>query len=206
MKIAFIHIVRTGGSSCNGHLMRDLPSRGYSVHNSWKTMNRDYDPDELREIAHKKGDVYVHNHAKSWTEPMVDFYHDLGWIFFTFIRPIGDQLCSMYWFKEQDWASDLDSWLRLALTDPSLRRHYEVPTFWHKINQVWHYGDMSSFLLANFDLAINEELHIYKTKNLGYTEHRRRGEISDETDVLIKQSKAHDRYRDVARQALTRWL
>jgi hypothetical protein len=207
-KLAFIHIVRTGGGSVNSHLMNQLPKIGYEIFNSWKTMDRDYSDDELIEISKTKGKVYVHNHSMCWSQNVVDIFHEKGWKFFTFIRPLGDQLCSLHFFKDRFFigqtstAENLDYWLNIALFDNSWMLKYQIPDYWQQIDQIWRYGDIDNFLWTNFKINIEEDIHIHKTENKGYNFYRKFGFISEQTDSFIEKSDLNKRYYDACRLSL----
>jgi hypothetical protein len=118
-KIAFVHLMRTGGVTACVVLDRVL-RQSHRIRTSWaEGLERDWTADEIDRFAACEEPVFVHNHVASWTPHQIVTYRRAGFFLFSFLRPVGDQLCSLYhWLRQREpleMSLSLDAFLQLQL-------------------------------------------------------------------------------------------
>jgi len=103
MKIAFVHIMKTGGSTVTNVLNKTAfrPHRYLQIDPECQREN-DWSDQELRGFLSWNTDrLYVHNHAKNWEMDTISEYVKQGWFTFSFYRHPGDQWCSFYFWSQE---------------------------------------------------------------------------------------------------------
>lgn len=211
MRIASVHIMRTGGTFANTYLssvMRD----GWNVRISWfEGLQRDWTDEEIRGFAGVEGRVYVHNHVKNWPRSLVEEYQKAGFFVFSFVRPIGDQLCSLYhWLSARDGnpsATLLDEFISRQISRDTCMgidyTHWEIPQYWPILDYV------APFSIEAFSQFVEDTLGLPWQPNpratvrancsdsRGYAHYCQTGQISESTQRAILESRFHQRFESV---------
>ena len=100
-RAAHVHIMRTGGTWFWGHLAESIEVHQARICDSWRDLyGRDWTAEEMHAFCERPGQQLVHNHVVSWDRDLVHCFQQSGHFVFAFVRPLGDQLCSLYaWAK-----------------------------------------------------------------------------------------------------------
>jgi hypothetical protein len=214
-QIAQLHVMRTAGTTVSAYLCHALSRRGYRVCNSWfDGLERDWTVDELTEMAHFDAPIYVHNHVRHWTAELVDLYRRRGFLLFTFVRPLGDQLCSLYyWARCHDPEAvqvDLDTFIRRQLRGETLAdfdfRDWMIPEYWRRLSFAGVFSEESFKRFLGSQVRIDWEPEsmwaqpINRTENPGYEHCCEQGMVSPPTQRLIASSEFQKRFEAVARR------
>ena len=222
MKIAFVHLMKTAGTTVNEHLCsKVLWKRNYHIDNSWRFRDSDWNPSELDWINHaypQGSRVYVHNHGAGWPDSVLRQFVANDWFTFAFSRHPGDQWCSFYhWSREQgdSFASishdfDLNDFLQLVWGDrPSdkalafgvddLHRNLDLPECWQDMGYVGLFNNKSyrAFLSDYFNIRSWLIRPTNPSRNRGYEVYRKNGKISDATHQLLLNSKRWQDYQSL---------
>ncbi|MDG1874389.1 MAG: hypothetical protein P8J27_10795 [Mariniblastus sp.] len=166
MKTAFIHIMKTAGSTVNFAMANNaLGHQSYLLLNAGIYRDSDWTDEELREfLTWKNHRTYVHNHATNWSIETIKKYNAQNWLTFSFYRHPGDQWCSFYyWARESKqlnqkkpsadqslpivWKYSLDEFLYFAWANEGekvpdldafldLRRNLDLPKCWPELGYV----------------------------------------------------------------------
>jgi hypothetical protein len=147
MKLAFVHIMKTGGTTVNNALGSIANRHGYRLN----TPAANFEPEAIAEIANgPEWNQYLHAHADSWTEDIADEFIDNGWRLVTFIRNPPDVLASMWRYAitvdaiEGDFP--FDRYLNERFDDQE-DPCWRIPEWWEKIHDVHAFSEAS---LAEF--------------------------------------------------------
>lgn len=223
-KIAFVHLMRTGGTSLSAELRRTLMLT-HRVCDSWfQGFGRDWTAQEMRNFAASREPIFVHNHVVNWNAGLVQSFREAGFFVFGLVRPVGDQLCSLYHlFRRREPDVDvgtLDEFLQAQLRGESIldigHRDWAVPEWWRSI-QPWGCLVRPSASSAEDDsrrelwqvrlpfaaqLGLSGFIDRFECRNasanLGFNFYLREGQITAETAELLKRSDYQRRYREVA--------
>jgi hypothetical protein len=198
-KIAFIHIVRTGGTFFNAYFHGQLGNR-FKVHDSWRDgLRRDWSEQELLSFVDMDS-VYVHNHVINWPLNVVEMYLKRGWFLFTFVRHPGDQLCSYYFYFDEGERRDisgLDGFIRNSLKQPP--EDMLLPDYWKSLNFVAEFNqqNLHFFLSEYFGCPFIANEKVNTSENLGWQYYCEQGVISQDTQDLLYRSPVWKRYEEV---------
>jgi hypothetical protein len=207
-RVAFVHVMKTAGSFVNRHMSSALRDRGYRTFNSWAEMGRDFTLEELegfRGQGHER--AYVHNHAGGWDEATVRRYQDSGWFVFSFARPPGERWCSFYhWAQGRKAVSGqtLDDFLRQAFSGKMTAQRYanlDIPEYWERLDFVAPFSNsaFAVFLDRHFGIEFHAEAArpVNVSGNPGYEKCLESGQISAETDRLVRASRQFEIYEAI---------
>ena len=212
-KIALFHIMRTGGTTLTKFLSRKLAPTHW-VLNSWaENRERDWTEDELHNFLSLRGNVFVHNHVRGWSKELAHAYLDAGFVLISVVRPIGDQLCSLYFWGQKHtpdvMTCSLDEFLRLQLQGENFagmdHTHWEIPAWWELIDVI------QPLTPDGLRSLLSESLHIPDVEamigsrentsaNSGFESAVLSGLISDETITLLTTSVYEQRYQEILRR------
>lgn len=226
-RIAFVHLMRTGGTFLCAELRRSL-MLSHRVCDSWfQGFGRDWSAHEMHEFAASWEPIFVHNHVVNWNADLVDAYRDSGFFVFALVRPVGDQLCSLYHlFRRREPDLDigtLDEFLQAQLRGESILdidyRDWSVPLWWRNIECWGCLVDAAAATASSADENSRRELWQDRlpfaaqlglsgsidrlgcrnaSASLGFDYYLREGQITAETAELLQQSEFQQRYREVA--------
>ncbi|HUG67907.1 MAG TPA: hypothetical protein VMM76_09145, partial [Pirellulaceae bacterium] len=177
-------------------------------------LERDWTVDELAEMAHVDAPIYVHNHVRHWTADLVELYRRRGFLLFTFVRPVGDQLCSLYYWVRRHCPEamqmDLDTFLRRQLRGETIAdfdfRDWMVPEYWDRLGFACVFSKESFMRFLSSEVRIDWEPEskwaqpCNVTENPGYGLCCRRGVVSPMTQRLIASSRFQKRYETIAQR------
>lgn len=221
MKTAFIHLMKSAGSTVNAHLCSKVLWRAYfRIENSWESRESDWTRDELEEFADTKEDkIYVHSHGAAWQDDILQRYIHNDWFTFCFYRHPGDQWCSFYyWCRDVMGSSfpsvahdyELDEFLRLAWSPSiedaelnaafqNLRDNLDLPNRWRELSYVAIFSpEVFKKFLKKYFRSRSWHLRANNTSpNRGYEFYRSQGLISDETHKLLIHSNRMDDYQEL---------
>jgi hypothetical protein len=207
-RLAFVHIMRTGGDYVNTCLCQLLGDE-YQLQQSWLDgLERDWTRRELVAFAELEGPVFVHNHVVNWDVECIEIYKRAGFFLFTFVRDVGDQLCSLYfWMKERDGIPadlSLDEFIRLQVSRIEISdidyRHWEIPPYWRKLDDVAVFSEVAlarfveGTLGSHWDSHVALTAHRNESQNLGYCHYCGTGQIDAETQRLVNESDSRRRF------------
>lgn len=200
-KIAFVHIMKTGGSSISTVFRESLPQGLFF--NSWdRGLDRDWTASEMEEIAELPQGV-IHNHVTNWSEPMVDFYLKNGWCFMANFRHVGDQLCSLHhWLystKPHLPYVEMDEYIAKQVLKQRTPHCYgyqdwQIPKWWRKIHSFEEISDAFVQKLATQLKSDKPPVRKNVGGNFGFDHYIQSGRISQTTHDLIMKSEFWDRY------------
>ena len=171
-------------------------------------LERDWTRQELLAFAQLKGPVFVHNHVVNWDLKSLETYKRGGFFLFTFVRDVGDQLCSLYfWLKQRDASSSqvtLDQFIRLQISGGQISgidyRHWEIPTYWPKLDYVAVFSRealvrfVEETLGSHWDSNATLVGHRNESQNRGYCHYCGTGQIDAETQRLVAKSDFQRRF------------
>lgn len=213
-RVAHVHLMRTGGTWLNDVVASNWPYP-HGFHNSWAEMlGRDWNRDEMMEFLNQPGDVYIHNHLVSWTSELRAAYQRAGFSLFALVRPIGEQLCSLYAFLSQRGADlrtlPVDEFVRGQLLCANHfgvnHQHWAIPAYWQELDFVAPFCRSAIDALFEKQLRIPDlecelwDIPLNSSASPGYEELCDIGVITDETQQILSESVWHRRYMDVLAQ------
>lgn len=193
MKLLFLHIVKTGGTTANNAFARVLRRRGYFMHVMDGAKANDFSPAQLEQIATAPGfDQYCHCHIGAMSEELHDLFRANGWFSVCFIRNLGDLLCSLFHYTKQ-LNGDADKRTLAEFINerlgapPADDPFWQLPPWHGKIScvRIFSAGRLRSFLR----IYLNEENAKVRQLNAsgspGFGHHCATGDISPETCARI---------------------
>ena len=188
-KLAFLHSPKTAGTFVRvymSHLFRingweDSLYDGHGAHGPYGQKWRDFSYNEFTEIADrekgKERPAFLHSHSNSYTSGIFFRLKRENWKTFTFIRSLGDTLCSYFFYMQEfekypkgpqimplrdEWnlvhwgvprsvieKLTLDEFITIAVNRKQWRT---VPPFWAKVDYVLPYNN------ENFAMILKETL------------------------------------------------
>jgi len=207
-RLAFVHIMRTAGTFVNGFLPRILGS-DYEIRNSWNDgLERDWTKTEILAFSEFEGPLFVHNHVVSWDVESVETYKRAGFFLFTFVRDVGDQLCSLHFLlKKRNGIPDemsLDEFIRIQISAGQVAgidyRHWQIPPHWPALDYVavFSEGAFRRFVSDTLGLSLQPgadwQANRNASQNLGYGHYCTTGEISPDTQRFVAESHFQRRF------------
>jgi hypothetical protein len=188
MKLLFLHIVKTGGTTANNAFSRVLRRRRYFMHVMDGEKANDFSEAQLEQIATAPGfDQYCHCHIGAMSEDLHDLFRANGWFSVCFIRNPADLLCSLFHYTKKlrpDDARTIDEFIDERISAPeSEDAFWQLPPWHEKIScvRVFTAARLRSFL----NVYLNEENAKVRTLNpsgsLGFGHHCSTGEIKTST-------------------------
>lgn len=210
-RIAFIHLMRTGGVTVDA-ILRESLAPTHRVCQSWAAgIRRDWSQEEMLEFADFSGPLYVHNHVASWNSELIAKYRQRGFFLFALVRNVGDQLCSLYhWMKEQQPHVDLETLDAFVLSQ--LRgeswygidyQHWAIPYWWRALDTIQLLDEpglsgMLTRIIGNHEVDATAVVRKCNASiSQGFLHSRAVGEISETTSRLLSQSTFSRRFREV---------
>jgi hypothetical protein len=203
MKILFLHIVKTGGTTVNAALSNVARRRNYFLHIMDGERANDFTPAQLEQIATAPGfDQYAHAHIGAFDERLHSLFRENGWFTVCFIRNLGDLLCSLYFhskakaeFKE---GQTLDAFANELLdSDFNDDPNWRLPPWHSQISfvRIFSPSRLRSFLSAymNEDDAKIRHLNASEKGNFGH--HCATGDIAPATIAKIFKHEQSKLYR-----------
>jgi hypothetical protein len=216
-RIAQIHLMRTAGTTVSAYLGDVLSNSGYEVCNSWfDGLERDWTPCEMASFCDSNDSIFVHNHVRSWTRRLVDLYQACGFFVFAYVRPIGDQLSSLYcWARDRtqsDFKIGLDEFLQQQLRGEESSglsyRDWAIPEYWAQLDFVESFSQSSFRHLVQEALAQPWDCRSKwaqthnASDNPGYEYLCTRRLIGKETQLLLAESVYQQRFEAIRRRSL----
>jgi hypothetical protein len=209
--------MRTGGTFVNCYLSDLLSRSRYTVRISWfEGLERDWTEAEMRDFARGGDPTYVHNHVRNWDRPLLQLYHDAGFFIFSFIRPVGDQLCSLY-CRARDSGEDLDGitldgFIQSQVVGETCLdvsfRDWQVPDYWPLFDYIGLFSEVEVIRFLENELGLpwcpetEWAAPVNVTSNLGYRHYCQCGEIRPETQRLVACSVHQRRFEYVRDNAI----
>ena len=139
MKLAFVHLMRTGGSYAVGQ----LHACGLTPICAWSQgLSRDWTRGELLELLQTEQAGVIHNHSVGWDREAIAFAREHGWSIFAIARDPVDQLASLYHFWYGPGKAEpvgVDEFIRRQLDRSHAdcrTRVWEIPA-WHGLVDRW---------------------------------------------------------------------
>jgi hypothetical protein len=158
-KLAFIHIVRTGGTSILGMFSA---SPKYDVFDSWaQYLKRDWTSKEIIEFVKNdyKRNVLIHNHVVSWTHDQIEKLRLHKWHTFTIVRNPIHQLMSIY-NRFINTEITLESFIEKQINGEYCEgwnyQHWAIPSYWQEIDTIIMYQPSLVEKLNIFGIYENE--------------------------------------------------
>jgi len=205
MKLLFLHIVKTGGTTANNTFSRVFRRRRYFMHVMDGAQANDFTPAQLEQIATGPGfDQYCHCHIGAIDERLHDLFRANGWFTVCFIRNPGDLLCSLYHYTAKLNGGDkrtIDEFINERLENPpGDDPFWRLPTWHSKISFVRIFS--ASRLRSFLRVYLNEENAKVRTLNAsgshGFGHHCSNGDLKTST---IKKLLKHEQNRVYAAHA-----
>lgn len=202
MKVAFLHIPKTGGASVHTLLSTLLWRNGkYFLHpcaGGSPVWVRDYTDRELIQIAqNQEPKQYLQNHTP-WTQEAFSEFKKNNWFTFSFVRHPGDLMCSWYHFRQARYDEELHRSLEECLRGLFSRPlKWLIPDYWKEIDFIRELTETNMLDLVNNKLGLKYSgglMRANQSFNLGYDLYCRSGEISKETQQLIESHEQFRRY------------
>lgn len=203
MKLLFLHIVKTGGTTANAAFARVVRRRKYFVHVMDGEKANDFSRAQLEAIADGPGfDQYCHSHIGAFDQELHARFRSKGWFTVCFIRNLGDQLCSLFHYtKTLTGRSDnrtLDEFINERL-DPAGEqdRHWQLPDWHDEISflRIFSKSRLASFLRVYMNEDDPKIRHMNASGSRGFGHHCAVGDISPETITRLLNHKQNKLYR-----------
>ena len=191
-KLAFVHIVRTGGTAVMDMFHH---SKQFTIYNSWsRNMRRDWTTEELTQWLNIKSHerCLLHNHVFSWSLPLVKMARRKKWFVFTVVRDPVDQLVSLYNKFIYKTGVEFEAFVKYQINKNEGGwdyRHWEIPEYWPELNMIIMYkSQLSTELDARFGVKL---LPIYRNQS------PRRIAPSKQVISIIENSEFYQRFLEV---------
>ena len=207
-RIANIHIMRTAGTYVSARLCEILGSE-YDLRVSWFAgLDRDWSKAELVEFSRSEGPIFVHNHVVNWDLECVQAYRQAGFLLFTFVRDVGDQLCSLYFLmdsrKEIPPGLGLEEFIRIQVSGGRVSevdyRHWEIPAYWGLLDYAAVFTEAAFVLFVTGALGVpwlgdaDSGIDRNQSQNRGYRHYCQTGDIARQTQELVAGSEFQRRF------------
>ena len=219
MKLGFVHLMKTAGSSVNSYMKHKLLGQNlYWLEDPDKYGKTNWNREELLDFsATNKQRVYIHSHSGAWSADVIEEYVKQNWLLFSFYRHPGDQWCSFYYWargKGEQFQSiahqfELDDFLQRAWQTSdehqgfcNLRRQLDLPSWWRSLNYValFSRANFRQFIKRYFKRTVWTTPAKNRSKNQGYEYYRRKGIVSDATHQLLLDSQRYRDYQELAQR------
>lgn len=206
MKLLFLHIVKTGGTSANNAIARVCRQRKYFMHVMDGEKANDFSPAQLEQIAVAPGfDHYCHAHVGAFDQDLHALFRRNGWFTVCFIRNLGDLLCSLFCYSQKlrGGADDrtLDEYLNELLnSEPEADTHWRLPSWHSEISfvRIFSASRLRSFLRVFMNADDAKVRNMNASGSHGFGHFCATGEIKPAT---IAKLLAHEQSRLYAEQA-----
>jgi hypothetical protein len=200
MKLLFLHIVKTGGTTANNVIATICRRRGYFVHVMDGEKANDFGREQLELIADAPGfDQYCHSHIGAFDRDLHDKFRARGWFTICFTRNPLDLLCSLYHSTPEAQGQTLDAYLASTIKDPDTM--WRIPEWHADINylRVFSTGRLVSFLKIHMSETEPKVGHRNASGSRGFAHHLATGEIKTATVKKLMASPQTKLFAELAK-------
>jgi len=200
MKILYLHIVKSGGTTANQVLAQTCNRRGYFVHRLDDDAKHDFSREQLEEIAKfPKFDQYAHAHIAVFDEQLHSLFRQNGWFTICLVRNPADLLCSLFHFtKDLPEGMDLNNYIAEVLEGEDSSWH--IPAWFQDISFC---RLLSSARIRSFcETFLNERLEhvplLNQSGSKGFAHYLVTGAIKTKTVKALLNHEQTKRFQKVA--------
>lgn len=200
MKILYLHIVKSGGTTVNQCIAQTCNRRGYFIHRLDDDSKHDFSKEQLERIAEMPAfDQYAHSHMGVFDEALHAKFRKHGWFTVCLVRNPADLLCSLFHAtKGLPEDMDLNRFILEVLDGDD--SHWRIPEWFEKISfcRLFYAGRIRSFLQTFLNERHRSVPALNPSGSRGFAHYLLTGEIEPSTAKKLLKHKQAELYRAVA--------